>query len=150
MVFHLSQKSDNDLAYVFLLKQESIPVGCVPTVCALVTNRCQYQWSGVEGWRPQVNKFELVSSNGHQMSLTVGTRAWAGGPIFDIWGGGLGQRGTLSDVQSGGAWEPCTVRSITSWIMVTCVMVTWESPVDRMTDRQIWLKALTSLNFFGG
>ena len=70
-----------------------------------MANRCQYQWSGVEGWRPQVNKFELVSSNGHQMSLTVGTRAGAEGPIFDIWRG-VGQRGTLSDVQSGTAWGP--------------------------------------------
>ena len=53
-----------------------------------MANRCQYQWSGVEGWRPQVNKFELVSINGHWMSLTVGTRAGAEGPILDIWRGG--------------------------------------------------------------
>ena len=39
----------------------------LPTVCVLVATRCQYQWEG-----PQVNKFEQVSSDGHQMSL-VGT-----------------------------------------------------------------------------
>ena len=39
----------------------------LPTVSALVTTRCQYRWGC-----PQVNKFEQVSSNGHQMSPSIG------------------------------------------------------------------------------
>ena len=40
----------------------------LPTIHALAT-QCQYCWEGVGGWAPQVNKFEQVSSGGHQMSL---------------------------------------------------------------------------------
>ena len=49
------------------------------TVCALVATRSQYF---VEG--PQVNKFEQVSSDGHQMSLAGG----AGFPCLMSRGGG--------------------------------------------------------------
>ena len=54
-----------------LTEQESIPVGCEPpalsTVCASVATRCLHL-----GAR-QVNKFEQVSSLGHQMSLAEGS-----------------------------------------------------------------------------
>ena len=39
----------------------------------------------------------------------------------------------------------CMVRSITSWVMVT-----WNPPMDRMTDKQTLLKVLPSCNFVGG
>ena len=79
-------------------KQESISVGCIMPTCHLY----------VLLWPSDVspmNKFEQVSSNGHQMSL-------AGG-----WGKGL--RGHMSYVQRGRArgWArkrargPCTVRT---------------------------------------
>ena len=47
----------------------------LPTVPASVATRCQYQWGC-----PKVNKFEQVSSDGHQMSL-------AGCPISHVWEG---------------------------------------------------------------
>ena len=71
----------------------------LPTIRALAI-RCQYQW----GESPQINKFEQVSSDCHQMSL-------AGGPISDIFwlGGGSdvrvraeGVMGPMSDVPLGG------------------------------------------------
>ena len=46
------------------------------TIHASATS-CQYQW----GWVPQVNKFEQVSSDGHQMS-DVGV---SGSPMSDVW-----------------------------------------------------------------
>ena len=52
--------------------QESIPVGCIPPAL-VATTRCQYCW----GVGPQVNKFEQISSNDHQMSLAgVGMPGW--------------------------------------------------------------------------
>ena len=58
-----------------------------------------------------MNKFEQVSSDDHQMSLAGGR---AGGPRSDFWG-----------------YEPCTVRSNASWVMVT-----WGPHVDRQTGWQ--------------
>ena len=55
---------------------------CLPTVCAFVATRCQYQWGAVK-WG-LMNKFQLVSSDGHQMSL-VGGGVRAGGPICPRW-----------------------------------------------------------------
>ena len=47
-----------------------------------------------------------------------------------------------------GGWDqegPCTVRSNVSWVMVT-----WDPlQMDRKTNREKWLKTLTSLNFIG-
>ena len=101
----------------------------LPTIRALAI-RCQYQW----GESPQINKFEQVSSDCHQMSL-------AGGPISDIFWLGVG-----SDVRvrAEGSWVPClmsrwgedrarrvgnyTVKSNASWLMVT-----WGPPINRQT-----------------
>ena len=50
------------------VKQESIPVGCVPTAC----KPYMLQWPQPDvapGRGPQVNKFEQISSVGHQMSV---------------------------------------------------------------------------------
>ena len=55
-----------------------------------------YQMSVLWGGR-QVNKFEQVSSNSHQMSL-AGDRAGVGGPMSDAHGAGLGV-GLYSEVQ---------------------------------------------------
>ena len=48
------------------------------TIHALVSTRCQY-WLGTL-YQDPMNKFEQVSSDGHQMSLGGGTRA-------GVWGG---------------------------------------------------------------
>ena len=63
----------------------------LPTVRASAAS-CQYWWGG----GPQVNKFEQVSSDGHQMPL-AGAGAWGyqgwgwdGSPMLDIQGGGRG------------------------------------------------------------
>ena len=56
---------------------------------------------------PQVNKFEPVSSDGHQISLAVGS-GWEVSPMSDVQGaGGQGHTGA------------CTVRTNASWVMMT-------------------------------
>ena len=64
---------------------------------------------------PQVNKFEQVSSDGHQISLpgALGPRVGAGGLMYDVQGAGVGLvlRGALhSEVQyimgNGHIWNP--------------------------------------------
>ena len=55
----------------------------LPTIPVLVaTTRCQYQWGSIG---PQVNKFEKVSSDDHQMTVAGGRRP---GPMS---GGGRGE-----------------------------------------------------------
>ena len=59
-----------------LKKLDNIPVGCthLPTVYVPVaTTRCRYHLGG--GLGPQVNKFEQVSSDDHQMSVAWGVGA---------------------------------------------------------------------------
>ena len=88
-------------------QQESLPVGCVPTACKTVcfsvaTTRCHSQGMG-----PQVNKFEQVSSVGHQMSVaggcTVKSKAsWAMIVLVD------GELATVTVPASGGfVWSKC-------------------------------------------
>ena len=67
-------------------KQESIPVGSVPTACqAYVFWLPPLDVSTGEGWLgPQVNKFEQVSSDDHQMSVAgrdpqIGCLGWGEG-----------------------------------------------------------------------
>ena len=51
-----------------IFKQESIPVGFVPPTCQLYV----FQWLPLDvsmGVCPQMNKFEQVSSDDHQMSV---------------------------------------------------------------------------------
>ena len=74
----------------------------LPTVCVLVAARCQNQWEG-----PQVNKFEQVSSDDHQMSL-AGTGLGWGDPMS---GGGPRARA--------GGGVHCTKRTNASWVMAT-------------------------------
>ena len=62
----------------------------------------------------QVNKFEQVSSDDHQMSLAGGQ----GGPMSDVKGAGVGS--PMSDVQGAGLLGPYRVKSKASWVMVTC------------------------------
>ena len=52
-------------------RQESIPVGCILNVCVDYTCFNGHQMSALWG-APKVNKFEKVSSDGHQMSLAGG------------------------------------------------------------------------------
>ena len=61
-----------------------MPSVCLPTVRALVATPCQYQW----GLGPETNKFEQVSSNGHQLLLA---------------GDVVGRGGLMSDAQGTGA-----------------------------------------------
>ena len=85
------------------IKQESTPVGCVPPAHAYHTCFNSQKMPALCGG-PQVNKFQQVSSDGHQMSLTKGP--------------GQEPRG------------PCTVRSHASWILVTW----GGTLLDRQTD----------------
>ena len=66
---------------------------------------------------PQVNKFEQVSSDGHQMSLARGPHV--------------------------SCLEVCTVRSNTSWVIVTWGPL---SPPEQ-NDRQTLVKTFPSLQF---
>ena len=96
--------------YVYRWQQESIPVGCVPPACQPYV----LWWSpDVRTGGPQVNKFEQVFSNCHQMSLAGG---WAGGVTCLVSRGGDEARA-------------CTVRSNASWVMVT-----WGPTLNRMTE----------------
>ena len=81
------------------IPKESIQVGCVPPICADGTCFNSHQILALvgEGGSYWLNKFEQVSSEGHQMSL-------AGVPC-----GGVGQRW-------GGGW---TVRFNLPWVMIT-------------------------------
>ena len=89
------------------------------TVRASVATRiCHYLGRG-----PEVNKFEQVSSDGHQMSPAD----WAGPGIPCL----MSRKGPSS----------CTVRSNALWLMVT------RGPP---MDRQTCLKTLPSRNFVGG
>ena len=54
----------------------------LPTVLASVVTRCQTH--GGRGGGPQVNKFDQVSSGGHQMSLAGGGRARVGSLMSDL------------------------------------------------------------------
>ena len=62
--------------------------GLFPTVHVLVaTTRCQYQWEWGVG--PQVNKFEQVSSDDHQMSVVERWRGrsqvwWGRGQSYHV------------------------------------------------------------------
>ena len=99
-----------------LLKQGSIPVGCVPPACQpymLQLPDVSTYWGC-----PQVNKFEQVSSDGHRMLAS----------------------GTISEVQ-GRAGGTCAVRSNASWVMVT-----WGPSPFTKTDRQTQVKTLPSCN----
>ena len=87
-------------------RQESILVGCVPPACqpyVLLPPDVSTDWEG-----GQLNKFEQVSSYGHQMSLAVGPE----GSMSDGREGGV----PMSDVGGGGGGS--TVRSNASWVMV--------------------------------
>ena len=64
----------NDIINQIKLEQESIPVGRVPPA-SVATTRYQYRWGRGVGClcpQAQVNKFEQVSSDDHQMSLAGG------------------------------------------------------------------------------
>ena len=66
----------NKLAAFRYLEQENISVGCAPPTCHYTSFGDHQMSVQVEG-DPQVNKFEKISSDGHQMSLA---RA-KGGPV---------------------------------------------------------------------
>ena len=57
------------ILYDTLNEQESIPGGCVLPACADRMCFNNDQMSAPVGVRPEVNKFEQFSSDGHQMSL---------------------------------------------------------------------------------
>ena len=64
-----------------LYNTKAFPVGCVQPHCKLYV-RASVATTTCHSQGPQVNKFEQVSSDDHQMSLAVGP----GGPRSDIWG----------------------------------------------------------------
>ena len=78
-------------------QQENIPVGYVPPACKPYV----FQWLllGVTSWGPQMNNFEQVSSDGHQMSLVGAGLGRGRGPMPDVWSGGGGWRSLYSEVQ---------------------------------------------------
>ena len=82
--------------------------------------------SALVGGGAEVNKFEQVSSDGHQMSLAGG--AWAVGSLSN-------------EVQYLRAGGPGAMRSNASWLMVTY------DTVDRMTDRHDWKHYLPQLRW---
>ena len=115
--------------------QEIIPVRCVLPACQpyelwppdVSTGR----GCGVGG--PQMNKFEQVSSYGHQMSLAGGW-AWPelGVPCLMARGAAAAGRG-------------CTVKSNASWVMVTS-----GPPPLLWTDRHEWKHYLLKTSLAGG
>ena len=78
---------------------------------------------------PQMNKFEQVSGDGHQMSL-AGVRLLGSMSNVCVWGvAGLGSMSDdLISLVRGGQWVPCSVRSNASWVMSH-----GDSPVNRKT-----------------
>ena len=68
----------------------------LPTVRASMATRCQYRWEGWLGTGVQVNKFEQVVSDGHQVSL-AGEEV-VGGSTSDVGRGGQGLGCPKSDV----------------------------------------------------
>ena len=94
-----------------------------------------------------MNKFEQVSSDDHQMSLAEDwdKEARAGASGSSVWC--VGGRARESQVSCQGdearARGLCTVRSNTSWIMVT-----WGTPL--WTNRQEWTHYLPGTSLTGG
>ena len=82
-------------------------------------------------WDPQVNKFERISSDGHQMSLS-GAGPGPGGPMSDVWGWGEERvGGTMSDgLKLGEGTEAGGVSEI-QCIMDNSHMGTLPDPVNR-------------------
>ena len=101
MIMHFTH-----VIFNFIQKQESIPVGCILPACqpyVLLWPPDVSTSGGAVKWG-LMNKFQLVSSDGHQMSL-VGGGARAGGPICPKSGGA--KPGT--PISRGGT-RGCTVR----------------------------------------
>ena len=71
-----------------------------------------------------MNKFEQISSDGHQMSLVGGDQGWDEGSSdwgvlrSHVWvGGGAGAREEVLRSHVLGVGGACTVRSNVSWVM---------------------------------
>ena len=127
-----------------IIKQESIPVGCVaqawhrPYVLQYPLDVCT---SGDGG--PEMNKFKQVCSDGHQMSLT-GVLKWTSlnsSLVMAIsrWTGVGGSLYSKSHVRGG-----CTVRFNASWVVVT-----WLPPPRGQTDTHEWKHDLPVTLFDG-
>ena len=71
-----------------LQEQESIPVGCIPPPLKLCMLQFQWPPPDVTPGDPQMNKFDQVSSDHHQMSLAGGSLGLIS-PYLTIWGGSL-------------------------------------------------------------
>ena len=129
--------------------------------------------STIERFGPQVNKFEQVSSDDHQMSVVgggemLGTQVLGPGgrypgPISG--GGGMGGRylspmsvegamggrlgeegeGVSTHIKGEGRGYPCPNAS---WVMVTLDRL--PSPLNRMTDRHLWKHYFLATSFTGG
>ena len=97
-------------------KQECLSIGCVLPAHQLP--ELQPPDVSIAGGGTQVNKFEQVSSDGHQMTLAVksgGVRTAGGSHV-------------MSDGLILGAGKPCTVSSNAFWVLMT-----WWTPVNRQT-----------------
>ena len=112
----------------------------LPTIPASVATKCQYWW-GVAS--PQVNKFEQVSGDSHQISLAGGLGWEVPCPTS---GGGQGQAWGVSGPMSGGGAGPEQGGSLYS--EVQCIMGNGHigPSVDRQPERQTQLKTLPSRN----
>ena len=64
------KSSQVQVKQIVVTKQRSIRMQNPPTIwVSVTTTRCQYQWGTVG---PQVNQFEQVSGDDHQMSVAGG------------------------------------------------------------------------------
>ena len=112
------------------LKQESIPVGCVPPACKLyVFQRPPPDVTVRRGSEPvqcgPMNKFAQVFNDDHQISLAGDRTRREVLCLKSGRGGGVGVRGPMCVGAGGLYWE-----ANASWVMVT-----WDSRVNKMMDR---------------
>ena len=111
------------------MKQESIPVGCIPPNCQQYVLQPPDASTSGRVW-PQVNKFKQVSSDGHQISLE-GVEPGLGVPC--LMSGGCVLKWTnlnrypvmASRCHQHGSGHPVsnvwgTLYSEAQWVLVTC------------------------------
>ena len=131
------------LTNVFIFTDKTaFQYGCVSSASVTAT-RCQYQW----GEGPQMNKFEQVSSDHHQMSVAgagAGPQVWClreAGP--QVWcpgrGGGVRYSGLI---WGEGDTLPCDLS------LDACNVPTPPSSLWR--DRHLWKQYLPATLFAGG
>ena len=109
-------------------QQESIPVGCVPTTCADCTCFNSHHQMLLMGRGPQMNKFEQVSSDHHQISVA----------------------GELPGLMSKGGGVP--YLTLLRGVVGVRYPTMWATPpaANLWTDRRLWKHYLPAKIFAGG